>query len=113
VPRLLHQRRQRDADADRGNRAEHDAAHAEPLHQRRRERTDQSVQQDIDEANALGVRGVPFFVLDRKYAISGAQPVDVFKQALESAYTEWKAEIEKNPLAIVDGQTCSPDGDCK
>ena len=73
----------------------------------------QAVQQDIDEANALGVRGVPFFVLDRKYAISGAQPVDVFKQALESAYTEWKAEKEKNPLVIVDGQTCSPDGDCK
>jgi len=73
----------------------------------------QAVHQDIDEAQALGVRGVPFFVLDRKYAVSGAQPVEVFKQALESAYTEWKAEKEKNPLTIVDGPACSPDGDCK
>jgi predicted DsbA family dithiol-disulfide isomerase len=73
----------------------------------------QAVQQDIEEANALGVRGVPFFVLDRKYAVSGAQAVDVFKQALEKAYSEWKAEKEKNPLTIVDGPTCSPDGDCK
>jgi predicted DsbA family dithiol-disulfide isomerase len=73
----------------------------------------QAVQQDIDEATAIGVRGVPFFVLDRKYAVSGAQPVEVFKQALEGAYTEWKAEKEKNTLTIVDGPSCSPNGDCK
>jgi predicted DsbA family dithiol-disulfide isomerase len=73
----------------------------------------QAVQQDIDEATALGVRGVPFFVLDRKYAVSGAQPVEVFKQALEGAYTEWKAEKDKNTLTMVDGPACSPDGDCK
>lgn len=72
----------------------------------------QAVRQDMEEAEALGVRGVPFFVLDRKYAVSGAQPVEVFKQALEQAYTEWKAERDKNPLKIIEGQTCSPDGDC-
>jgi predicted DsbA family dithiol-disulfide isomerase len=72
-----------------------------------------AVQEDISAANALGVRGVPFFVLDRKYAVSGAQPVEVFKQALERAYTEWKTEKEKNLLTIVDGPACSPDGDCK
>lgn len=71
------------------------------------------VQQDIAEASALGVQGVPFFVMDRKYAVSGAQSVEVFKQALDRAYTEWKAEKDKNNLTIVEGQSCSPEGDCK
>ncbi|WP_266368929.1 DsbA family oxidoreductase [Tellurirhabdus rosea] len=46
------------------------------------------VRYDEQEAQALGVRGVPFFVIDRKYAISGAQPVEVFQQTLEKAWTE-------------------------
>jgi predicted DsbA family dithiol-disulfide isomerase len=37
---------------------------------------------DIREAEHLGIRGVPFFVIDRKYAVSGAQPVEVFVEAL-------------------------------
>lgn len=43
------------------------------------------VEQDILEARALGVSGVPFFVLDRAYGVSGAQPVEVFRSALRSA----------------------------
>lgn len=38
---------------------------------------------DINEAQQLGVRGVPFFVFDRKYAISGAQDPAVFLETLE------------------------------
>lgn len=34
-------------------------------------------------ANAVGVTGVPFYVFDDKYAVSGAQPVDVFVRALD------------------------------
>lgn len=41
---------------------------------------------DIEEASRFGVRGVPFFVFDRKYAVSGAQPVEVFSKTLETAY---------------------------
>lgn len=41
------------------------------------------VDEDLDEARALGVTGVPFVVIDRKYAISGAQPIETFKRALE------------------------------
>lgn len=44
--------------------------------------------QDIQEAQNIGVQGVPFFVFDRKYAVSGAQPVEAFLQTLETAYTE-------------------------
>jgi protein disulfide-isomerase len=36
------------------------------------------VQNDITEAQQIGVQGVPFFVFDRKYAVSGAQPVEAF-----------------------------------
>ncbi len=40
------------------------------------------------EAERLGVTGVPFFVLGGKYALSGAQPVSVFAQALEQTAQE-------------------------
>lgn len=37
---------------------------------------------DMDRAHSLGITGVPFFVVDGKYAISGAQNVEVFANAL-------------------------------
>jgi protein disulfide-isomerase len=40
------------------------------------------VSQDIQEGVNLGVRGVPFFVFDRKFGISGAEPVQVFLDTL-------------------------------
>ena len=40
------------------------------------------VSQDIQEGVNLGVRGVPFFVFDRKYGISGAEPIQVFIDTL-------------------------------
>lgn len=43
------------------------------------------VEDDIREARLLGATGVPFFVLDRKYGVSGAQPVEVFSSALRQA----------------------------
>jgi predicted DsbA family dithiol-disulfide isomerase len=45
-----------------------------------------AVNADIAEAHALGANGVPFFVIDRKYGISGAQPVEIFRQALATAH---------------------------
>ena len=41
------------------------------------------VKQDELEARNIGVRGVPFFVFDDRYAVSGAQPVEVFLETLE------------------------------
>ncbi|HHU06935.1 MAG TPA: DsbA family oxidoreductase, partial [Clostridiaceae bacterium] len=43
------------------------------------------VKDDQQDARNLGVRGVPFFVLNGKYAISGAQPLEVFVRALKQA----------------------------
>lgn len=44
------------------------------------------VDDDIAAAQALGVNGVPFFVLDRRYGVSGAQPIEVMAQALQRAW---------------------------
>jgi predicted DsbA family dithiol-disulfide isomerase len=50
----------------------------------------EQVEADEREARELGANGVPFFVIDRRYGISGAQPVEAFLQALEQAWTEGK-----------------------
>ena len=44
-----------------------------------------AVQEEQDRARALGVTGVPFFLIDERHAIGGAQPVEVFRDALEQA----------------------------
>jgi predicted DsbA family dithiol-disulfide isomerase len=46
------------------------------------------VHADIDQAHALGASGVPFFVIDRRYGISGAQSAEAFLQALRTAYAD-------------------------
>ncbi|HLT53384.1 MAG TPA: DsbA family oxidoreductase [Flavobacteriaceae bacterium] len=50
------------------------------------------VKQDIQEAQQIGVTGVPFFVFNRKYAISGAQPAEVFLETLEKTFAEWQKD---------------------
>jgi predicted DsbA family dithiol-disulfide isomerase len=68
------------------------------------------VLQDIGEAQEIGVNGVPFFVINRKYAISGAQESNMFLQALEKAWDEFGPENgsgleEENTIGF-----CTPDG---
>jgi predicted DsbA family dithiol-disulfide isomerase len=43
---------------------------------------------DEREASELGISGVPFFVIDRRYGISGAQPAELIGQALERAWAD-------------------------
>ncbi|MFE4572990.1 DsbA family oxidoreductase [Paenibacillus chitinolyticus] len=64
------------------------------------------VRADEQEGAELGITGVPFFVIDRKYGISGAQPLEVFVQALEKAYGESK------PLTILGDEGGAADGAC-
>ncbi|MEK4979573.1 DsbA family oxidoreductase [Bacillus sp. FSL K6-6540] len=63
------------------------------------------VRADEAAATNLGIRGVPFFVLGGKYAVSGAQPLEVFTDALDKAYRE------ANPLVMVN-ESDSNDGMC-
>lgn len=43
---------------------------------------------DIQEAGVFGITSVPFFVFNRKYAISGAQPVNAFLDMLNKVYND-------------------------
>ncbi len=47
-----------------------------------------TVKEQMLESTEVGVKGVPFFVLNRKYAISGSQPEDYFTNALELLWNE-------------------------
>lgn len=76
------------------------------------ERYSDMVKQDIQEARAIGVTGVPFFVFNRKYAVSGAQPPQAFLQTLEKAYTEWREANPEIKIEVTKGQSCSIDGVC-
>jgi predicted DsbA family dithiol-disulfide isomerase len=46
------------------------------------------VKADIEQARALGIEGVPFFAIDQKYGVSGAQPSNVLGEMLERAWAE-------------------------
>ncbi len=69
-----------------------------------------AVRSDEAEARALGISGVPFFVVDRKYGVSGAQPADQLLAVLERAWSE------RAPLTLVGSgpegtdEACGPDG---
>lgn len=43
------------------------------------------VEEDLRMAREMGVRGVPFFLIDRAFAVNGAQPVDLMTRALKHA----------------------------
>lgn len=71
------------------------------------------VNQDIMESRNLGISGVPFFLFDRKFAVSGAQPVEAFEEAIQKSFQEWRKE---NPafeeLGNSKGGTCT-NGNCE
>ncbi len=68
---------------------------------------DAEVRADIALAQAFGATGVPFFVFDRKYAVSGAQETELFTEVLGKAWSD------AQPLTVVGGagETCE-DGSC-
>lgn len=57
---------------------------------------DLEVKHEIIEASQLGISGVPFFVIDQKYGVSGAQPVETFKEAITQAYNENTVTLSNN-----------------
>ncbi len=70
------------------------------------------VQIDLTEARELGISGVPFYVLDRRLAVSGAQPATVFSEALERAWRESRPPLRMvSAVPAEDSETaCGPDG---
>ncbi|MGW0700340.1 DsbA family oxidoreductase [Streptomyces sp. NPDC002867] len=67
------------------------------------------VRTDEREAAELGAPGVPFFVIDRRYGVSGGQPAEVFTQALEQA---WQGRA-LTPVGADDSPACDADGSCE
>ena len=66
-----------------------------------------TVKNQIDEGKTIGVQGVPFFVINRKYGVSGAQQTEYFLQALRQIWTE------ENPLQTMgEGEACHDEGEC-
>lgn len=65
---------------------------------------------DIEQAQAFGATGVPFFVVDNKFAISGAQPAETFGQVLERAWSESHPVVELLTVPGVGADACGPDG---
>ncbi len=68
-----------------------------------------AVRADEQEAAELGINGVPFFVIDRRYGVSGAQPAEVLLQALEQG---WKESHPIQRLTPVGGDAQACEDDC-
>ena len=66
-----------------------------------------AVRADEEEAADLGISGVPFFVVDGKFGISGAQPVDVMVSVLDRAW----AKAHPDPIQVLAG-AATADGAC-
>jgi predicted DsbA family dithiol-disulfide isomerase len=63
------------------------------------------VNADIAQARSFGINGVPFFIFDRTYAVSGAQPSEVFLTALQRTWAD------SHPLTIIGAADAPSDGD--
>ncbi|MFA9213193.1 MAG: DsbA family protein [Candidatus Methylacidiphilales bacterium] len=71
------------------------------------------VRADENEAVNLGIQGVPFFVFNRKSAVSGAQDESVFLNALQKNYAEFRKNNPIQKFDIIEGAVCKPDGNCE
>ena len=70
-----------------------------------------AVQDDIQQARSLGIQGVPFFVIENTWGVSGAQPAELFTQALEQAWREANPLVMVQPdSAAAEAPVCGPDG---
>ncbi|PGY05658.1 DsbA family oxidoreductase [Bacillus sp. AFS031507] len=69
------------------------------------------VRQDESLAQQYGVRGVPYFVINQKYAISGAQPTETFMGALQKVWEEESPTPVLQDLSTEDDVSCA-DGSC-
>lgn len=71
------------------------------------------VREDIADSRKLGVRGVPFFLFNRRYAVSGAQDPAVFLQTLEKSFSEWREQHPEILLEVAEGESCTPEEGCE
>jgi predicted DsbA family dithiol-disulfide isomerase len=65
-----------------------------------------AVYTDIAQAQAYGAGGVPFFVIEQKYGVSGAQPAETLRQVLDRAWQDMHPSLQM----VGGGDACGPDG---
>lgn len=75
------------------------------------ERYADAVREDESQAQRYGITGVPFFVIDEKYGVSGAQPVPALRRALDTAWAEANPLTVLTPARAGSGEACA-DGSC-
>lgn len=71
----------------------------------------EAVRADEAQAHALGISGVPFFVIDEKYGVSGAQPAEVLLEVIKRAWAERSPrplQMAGAPGASCDDVSCNP-----
>lgn len=73
----------------------------------------ENVKNDQYEAERYGIRGVPYFIVNQKYGVSGAQPAQTFSELLDRV---WEEENPAPKLKVLsadtfDGEVCT-DGSC-
>ena len=76
------------------------------------------VRADEQLARQLGINGVPFFLIESKWAVSGAQPAEALLQALRHVWEQTHRVEFLNPLATENAQaseagaSCDVNGNC-
>ena len=66
----------------------------------------EEVRDDERAAASLGITAVPFFVVDRRFGASGAQPPEALGELLRHAWAQSRSAIQ----VVADGAACGPDG---
>jgi predicted DsbA family dithiol-disulfide isomerase len=72
----------------------------------------EDVRAEQREATQLGITGVPFFVVDRRYGVSGAQSADVLLQVLDRAWTDTHPTLLLTPAGVGASDTTCTDETC-
>ena len=72
----------------------------------------EEVRAEEREATELGITGVPFFVIDRRYGVSGAQPADVLLDVIERAWAESHPTLRLTPVGVGASDTTCTDDTC-
>lgn len=70
-----------------------------------------AVSQDVMLARQMGINAVPFFVINDKYGVSGAQPSPVFSEVLEKSWEEFSGG-DHGLKIIHSGESCDVEGNC-
>ena len=69
-----------------------------------------AVRADEEQARAYGISGVPFYVVDGRYGVSGAQPAEQLLAVLDTAWSEAHPGLTVLPTADGVAEACGPDG---